>query len=311
MKAGGKSGQATQDEELRICQECLQEGFWYRAVPLVAFTVGGTLYSARRGWLKPSNRFGIWPKVLLPGALVLGLGPLSYLSSQSCKQKFLERTPNGSIALTIKSRELPPPTTESEKPLEEYDNTIRIPGFDQNGKEMPPLSPDETKIFKECNRVANVYFDLPGMLLFGSLGFVGQVKGYLKQSTFFTSPRLARLPKTLGGLVVGYTLGQLCYVASGHCANLFLRDYPHSNVAKYFRRQEYFAKHGRYPSAPGEITPSPITTESGELILVRDPLNPSATLYSTVDDIPLQDVLPRSYDEFRQSSLERIQTEQK
>ncbi|TRY75365.1 hypothetical protein TCAL_00760 [Tigriopus californicus] len=304
MKSGGKSGQ----EELKICQECLQEGFWYRAVPLVAFTVGGTLYSARRGWLKPSTRFGIWPKVIMPSALMLGLGPLSYLSSSSCKKKFLERTPNGSIALTIKSRELPEPAAEDVKPIDEYDNTIRIPGFDQNGKEMPPLSPDEVKIFKECNRVATVYFNLPSMLVFGTLGFVGQIKGYLKESTFFTSPRFARLPKTFAGLVVGYTLGQLSYAASGHCSNLFLRDYPYTNIAKFFRRQEYFAAHGRFP---GETVHTPVTTESGETIVVRDPMNPNSTPYSTVDDIPLQDVVPRSYDEFRQSSLERIQADQK
>ncbi|CAK1554045.1 unnamed protein product [Leptosia nina] len=74
-------------EELRVLQECNNESFFQRSLPLGTLFGLGTLLGVQQGHFKPNPRFGAFPKVTL--AVIVGyfLGKLSY--QQACAEKLM------------------------------------------------------------------------------------------------------------------------------------------------------------------------------------------------------------------------------
>lgn len=88
-------------EELKVLQECNREAFFQRSMPLGTAFGLGTYYAIQRGYLKPSPRFGVGPKVFVGITLGYFMGKLSYQSR--CAEKIM-RIPNSRLADMIRQR---------------------------------------------------------------------------------------------------------------------------------------------------------------------------------------------------------------
>ncbi|KAK7097185.1 OCIA domain-containing protein 1-like isoform X1 [Littorina saxatilis] len=93
-------GPRLSQEEIKVLQECTQESFWYRCVPLAMAFGGATAYLFKAGYIKPSPRWGTIPKT--SGAVFIAyiLGKLSY--QPACQQKILEKIPDSNLAQSIR-----------------------------------------------------------------------------------------------------------------------------------------------------------------------------------------------------------------
>ncbi|XP_067387291.1 OCIA domain-containing protein 2-like [Emydura macquarii macquarii] len=73
-------------ETERIYQECRNESFWYRGLPLSLGSMliaQGLIYN---GVLSSNPRFGSLPKIALAGVFGFGIGTMSYI--RICQSKF-------------------------------------------------------------------------------------------------------------------------------------------------------------------------------------------------------------------------------
>ncbi len=102
----GDSMMTNQDEneiaETKALLACWDEALWRRALPWAAASAGTTLAAVSVGLLKPSARFGPWPKCLGVAFVGFWAGRLSYLVGEKCQDKFLEMAPAGDMAKTIR-----------------------------------------------------------------------------------------------------------------------------------------------------------------------------------------------------------------
>ena len=72
-------------------QACLEEAFWYRAMPS-ALLAGSSVYLAvKSGKLKPNSRLGPWPKVVGLGSLAYLVAKMSYIFGDNCVGKLKEK----------------------------------------------------------------------------------------------------------------------------------------------------------------------------------------------------------------------------
>jgi hypothetical protein len=91
-------------EERRVLNECSSEAFWYRAVPGSILGGGLAALAINKGFISPSLRFGIYPKVMGAATVAFFLGKMSY--SNECAKKFLTQAPNSEIARAIRKNRL-------------------------------------------------------------------------------------------------------------------------------------------------------------------------------------------------------------
>lgn len=76
------------DEEKQALRECRFESFWYRSLPIAAFSGGSTHMLVQRGLLNPSKRFGSFPKVAFASLCGYVIGKMLYVTT--CREKFLK-----------------------------------------------------------------------------------------------------------------------------------------------------------------------------------------------------------------------------
>ncbi|VVC86316.1 OCIA domain-containing protein 1-like [Leptidea sinapis] len=98
------------NEELKALEECDQESFYQRCVPLSTLFATATYAAVKYGVLKRNPHFGAVPKVLT--AILLGhiFGRMSYLSS--CELKLRELPPNSHLGKVMRNyyqERYPPP----------------------------------------------------------------------------------------------------------------------------------------------------------------------------------------------------------
>ncbi|XP_048365097.1 OCIA domain-containing protein 2 [Sphaerodactylus townsendi] len=74
------------EEIARIRQECKEESFWYRALPLSLGSMLVVQGLVAHGTLKANPRFGALPKMALAGGLGFAIGTMSYM--RTCQKKF-------------------------------------------------------------------------------------------------------------------------------------------------------------------------------------------------------------------------------
>ncbi|XP_062991867.1 OCIA domain-containing protein 2 [Elgaria multicarinata webbii] len=75
------------NEEMRkIRQQCKEESFWYRALPLSLGSMLVVQGLLAKGVLKPNLKFGFVPKLALAGAMGYAIGTMSYI--RTCQKKF-------------------------------------------------------------------------------------------------------------------------------------------------------------------------------------------------------------------------------
>ncbi|XP_066488235.1 OCIA domain-containing protein 2 [Tiliqua scincoides] len=77
---------AAPEEIAKIRQQCKEESFWYRALPL---SLGSMLIAqglVANGVLKPNPKLGALPKIGIAGALGYAIGTMSYI--RTCQKKF-------------------------------------------------------------------------------------------------------------------------------------------------------------------------------------------------------------------------------
>nr|XP_056711836.1 OCIA domain-containing protein 2 [Euleptes europaea] len=74
------------EEIARIRQECKEESFWYRGLPLSLGSMLVVQGLVANGTFKASPRFGPLPKMALAGALGFAVGTMSYM--RTCQKKF-------------------------------------------------------------------------------------------------------------------------------------------------------------------------------------------------------------------------------
>merc|ERR1712142_802236 len=95
-------------KEKQIIQECQDEAFYYRSVPLAVCFSFGTHSLHDLGQLKPFI-FERLPPTLVKWGMVCGAGALGFWLGQfaysnHCVSKFLERAPEGVIAMDIRMK---------------------------------------------------------------------------------------------------------------------------------------------------------------------------------------------------------------
>ncbi|XP_061439290.1 OCIA domain-containing protein 2 [Rhineura floridana] len=74
------------EELAKIRQQCKEESFWYRALPLSLGSMLITQGLVANGVLKPNPKLGSFPKIALAGALGFAIGTMSYI--RTCQKKF-------------------------------------------------------------------------------------------------------------------------------------------------------------------------------------------------------------------------------
>lgn len=82
-------------DELRVLKECRNESFYYRCLPLG--TTLGMLgyYAVKSGYLKPSVKYGPWPKVAMGVVVGYIAGKMSYQTKCAEKMMSLPNSPLG------------------------------------------------------------------------------------------------------------------------------------------------------------------------------------------------------------------------
>ncbi|KAM6136056.1 OCIA domain-containing protein 2 [Phoenicopterus ruber ruber] len=73
-------------EIARIREECKNESFWYRALPLSLGSMLVTQGLISKGIFSASPRFGALPKMAIAGVLGFAIGKMSYIGE--CQKKF-------------------------------------------------------------------------------------------------------------------------------------------------------------------------------------------------------------------------------
>uniref|UniRef100_A0A8C8SIT9 OCIA domain-containing protein 1 n=1 Tax=Pelusios castaneus TaxID=367368 RepID=A0A8C8SIT9_9SAUR len=83
------------EEEKRVLYECMQESFWYRALPLSLASMAVTYGLIKKGFLTSSSTRNSFPKIGFAGVIGFVAGRISYMSA--CNEKFrkLENSPIG------------------------------------------------------------------------------------------------------------------------------------------------------------------------------------------------------------------------
>ncbi len=116
----------------------------------------------------------------------------------------------------------------------EDDDEIRITTDEEDI--VVRLSQKEQRILEDCRKVSVYYFSLPTATVLASLAYHAQSRGVLKESKRFSRPPLSRAPKTLAFSLLGYALGQVLYMYSSDCAERFLQQAPHGEMARVIRK---------------------------------------------------------------------------
>ncbi|XP_030047225.1 OCIA domain-containing protein 2 [Microcaecilia unicolor] len=80
------SAHIDREDVAKIIQECREESFWHRALPLSLGSMMATQGLVYKGYLSSNPRFGSLPKVALAGVLGFIIGKISYLGV--CQEKF-------------------------------------------------------------------------------------------------------------------------------------------------------------------------------------------------------------------------------
>ncbi|XP_065349872.1 OCIA domain-containing protein 1 [Cloeon dipterum] len=88
-------------DEVRVFKECNRESFYQRSLPIGTFLGLGAFYATKAGFLKPSPRWGVAPKVGL--AVIAGyfLGKISY--QKQCMEKIM-KLPNSPLADALRKK---------------------------------------------------------------------------------------------------------------------------------------------------------------------------------------------------------------
>ena len=224
----------------------------------------------KTGKLKPNKRFGAAPKVIISSFTGYWVGKLSYILSDSCKDKFLRDAPESETAYHIREeRGLPQPWTamrdfgSTENEIDEYEPNIpELPdikikisfsSFGDNFHKLmktlhhkPFLSKKENDILAECHYHATCFYALPLSAVCGAAVRGAKKKGLIsndittnlsgqKIAKFLQKlPRLVRNP-TVHGILFGYTLGKMMYFATSDCEDRFLRNDSDGRIAKRIR----------------------------------------------------------------------------
>ncbi|XP_042324530.1 OCIA domain-containing protein 2 isoform X2 [Sceloporus undulatus] len=74
------------EELAKIRQQCKEESFWYRALPLSLGSMLVVQGLVAQGVFKPNPKLGPLPKMALAGALGFAVGTMSYI--RTCQKKF-------------------------------------------------------------------------------------------------------------------------------------------------------------------------------------------------------------------------------
>ncbi|XP_054846588.1 OCIA domain-containing protein 2 isoform X2 [Eublepharis macularius] len=74
------------EEIARIRQQCKEESFWYRALPLSLGSMLVVQGLVANGTFKANPRSGALPKMALAGAMGFAVGTMSYI--RTCQKKF-------------------------------------------------------------------------------------------------------------------------------------------------------------------------------------------------------------------------------
>lgn len=259
---GGKLANA----EAKVLEECWSEALWLRAVPLATLSGATVFLAVRRGRLGGVGaRYGPWPKVLGTALAAFFAGKVSYLMGRNCQDKFLRQVPDSDISKSIREQR---GITQEDRTDIHYDGVGEIGRIDEEaGKKTEEdghsagedsqdvristdeseivisLSNREMQILEDCRKVSVYYFSLPLAILQGALANLGQRKGVLKVSRWTPRP-LQRLPKTAFFSAIGYATGQVLYMLSSDCADRFLRQAPHGQMARAIRMM----RDGRAPT---------------------------------------------------------------
>ena len=248
----------------------LQEGFWYRSLPIGLGSGIAVYHLVKTGKLKPNKRFGAAPKVIISSFTGYWVGKLSYILSDNCKDKFLRDAPESETAYHIREeRGLPQPWSamrdfgSKENEQDEYEPKmpelsdikikISISSLGDNYHELmktlhhkPFLSKKENDILADCHYHADCFYAIPLSVASGAAVFGAQKKGLISNdiTTNLSGqkiaklcqklPRLVRNP-TVHGILFGYTLGKMMYFATSDCEDRFLRNDSDGRIAKRIR----------------------------------------------------------------------------
>ncbi|KAF7248373.1 OCIA domain-containing protein 2 [Varanus komodoensis] len=74
------------EEIVKLRQQCKEESFWYRALPLSLGSMLVTQGLLANGVFKPHPKFGSLPKLAVAGVLGYAVGTMSYIGT--CQKKF-------------------------------------------------------------------------------------------------------------------------------------------------------------------------------------------------------------------------------
>lgn len=121
-----------------MLRECNSESFWFRSLPYASVLAATTHVLVTRGILKPNQRYGSAPKVVMGAIFGFFMGKFSY--ADACADKFLVQAPRTKIAEAVRARRgmppLEPDQTEPEVPQYSGLGVPSSPPADQ----PPPVS---------------------------------------------------------------------------------------------------------------------------------------------------------------------------
>eukprot|EP00088_Acartia_fossae_P028832 TRINITY_DN2965_c0_g1_i4.p1 TRINITY_DN2965_c0_g1~~TRINITY_DN2965_c0_g1_i4.p1 ORF type:complete len:277 (-),score=47.05 TRINITY_DN2965_c0_g1_i4:164-994(-) len=210
------------DEERQARKQCFEEAFWYRAVPLGIVSSACALIAVRSGKIQTKSRIAACSIVLGFGTLGCMTGTLSYLNSGNCARLFEEKAPNGDF--NKKGQEI------KRKQKYNVELTNRFNKYFVT-LQYSDLSDKEKYIYRECARCRFYEFSLPLALVFGGLSLYAQTKNFIPTSKIVT--KFPKLPKTILGVVVGYLLGRMIYIANADCALRYIKNDPTGNIGAH------------------------------------------------------------------------------
>merc|ERR1719232_593301 len=84
-------GPKISDEEIFMFSDCLHNGLYFQAIPLALVLSATVLMGMKKGKIRISKKYGIWPKTI--PAFAVGFTVGFFLNSVSCAQRFMTELP--------------------------------------------------------------------------------------------------------------------------------------------------------------------------------------------------------------------------
>lgn len=207
-------------ENLR--QDCLNEAFWSRSLPLGVASGLVALLAVKTGKIKVSTGpTSTWSVVVGFGCMGYVLAKLNYILGDQCRDVFLrvnEVTLNQYSCSEMEGRE--------------REMTIKLDRI-LAAIDEDDMSDTELHILSDCNTVANYKYGFPLAGLFGGTTYLALRAKVLNESTLVTL--FPKVPKTLFGVMLGFTFGSYVYHKSADCPKRFQKYDYNGKIAQYLR----------------------------------------------------------------------------